>query len=123
MSDTNARPGSNRKSPRQLLTAVSEASRKLRIAGLTGVITLAGTAALVAAPAAASASTVNPNCAVPIGHSWELDSIAPLYPPSLLPLAYHWSTTYNGVLYEGTTLIRIEPNSLPQGNGVCYPVG
>jgi hypothetical protein len=65
MSDTRTQPGSSRKSPRQLLTAARTAPRKLRIVALTGLIGLAGTAALVDVPAAANASTiVNPSCPV-----------------------------------------------------------
>jgi hypothetical protein len=76
MSDNISRPGSNRKSPRQLHTTVGKAPRRLRLAGLASLIAVAGTAGLVAAtvPASASTDTVtdNPTCTLPAGLSWQI---------------------------------------------------
>jgi hypothetical protein len=75
MPDTNTQQGTSR--IRQLLTATRKAPRKLRIAGAAGLITLAGTVALVAAPAAANAATaatvVNPNCPLPTTQPWQYE--------------------------------------------------
>jgi hypothetical protein len=104
MSETSPRLGSRRMPARQLLAAVSKAPRKVRIAGLAA---LAGAAAVVALPAAANASTVNPTCTVPAGVSYQLvERITVINPEHQggLPPRYTfsgWEAFSNGVYYNG----------------------
>jgi hypothetical protein len=107
---SNTRPSKNH--ARHLLTAISKAPRKLRIAGLAGLITVASTAALIAAPAAANASTTtaNPTCAVPAGTSYkflgETGTGTRLNQP---PFLFLWEDSVNGVNYIGVTLRFVSP--------------
>ena len=112
MYQTPTRPETSRKRLRQLLTAVRNAPRKLRIAGLAGVITLAGTAALVAVPAAASASAAS--CPLPTSVVWTRTGFTfnPTQPE--LGLTVFWETTYNGVSYTGSDgYLGLPPNETP----------
>lgn len=115
MSDTISELGTSR--ARRLLTAARKAPRQARIAAAAGLITLAGTAALVAVPAAANATTtVNPNCPLPATQPWQYDgSITSSLTRPGTNIAYnlsdnYWETTYNGVFYTGVTL-TVRPNT------------
>ena len=103
MSDTNPNPGSSRTSPRQLLTAISRAPRRLVIASTTGLIALASAAALVAAPAAAHASTSTPlpGCILPAGVSWQLTSYVIRDNANIRLFTSRWHASANGLAYGG----------------------
>jgi hypothetical protein len=105
MSDTSPRLGGHRKSPQHLLTAVGKAPRRLRVAGL---ITLAGTAALIAAPAASASTTVPlPGCILPAGVIWQLTSHSPAPGPQI----FNWAASANGVTYLGHTSVDLSPTA------------
>lgn len=116
MSDTTTPPKTSR--ARQLLTAAHKAPRKLRIAAAASLIAAAGTAALVAVPAAANASTVtttpNPTCAVPAGVSYtEVERVVVFQYNGFLFYSSYWEAYSNGVYYNGYDLLgQIPPNEL-----------
>lgn len=107
MSDTRLDSGSNPTSPRQLLTAVAKAPRRLLITGLTSLLALAGAAALFAAPTAANASTLPPpagnlpGCILPAGVYWQLTSYVIRDHANIRLFTSRWHASANGLTYGG----------------------
>ena len=131
MSDTITQPGSSR--VRQMLAATRKAPRRLRIAGLAGLIAAVGTAALIAAPAAANAATiVNPSCPVPSNITFQETSQSTYNllqgisrSEVLFVTQSNWQATYNGQNYTGTSVITgtdaaavAAPNTVTAGEDI-----